>query len=131
MKPINSSKNKLNSKNNWLFKPMPNVHSIYFYIWWAWRESVIKVCYVFSNYFFLQKKKKKKISFYGDMLYDEPHKLLYSPCGACWLIFLYCNLFKSMSAIIQEMVSELPLLHNKFQVQIKASTIFGKIQDWY
>ena len=74
---------------------------------------------------------KKKNSFYGGMLYDKSHKLLYSLCGACWLICLYCNLFKSMSAIIQEMESKLPLSHNKFQVQIKASTIFGKIQDWY
>ena len=28
---MNSNKNKLNSKKNWFFNPMPNAHSIYFY----------------------------------------------------------------------------------------------------
>ena len=36
-----------------------------------------------------------------------------------------------MSDIAQQVVSYFPLVHNKFQMQIKASAIFGRIQDWY
>ena len=62
-----------------------------------------------------------------------------NPINYCILYVVLVDLFAFIvicsnqwaSAIIQEMVSELPLLHNKLLVQIKALTIFGKIQDWY
>ena len=75
------------------------------------------MCVCLAINLFLKKKKKEK----KETLSME----------VCYMTNLinYCILFKSMSAIIQEMESKLPLSHNKFQVQIKASTIFGKIQD--